>query len=348
MKPRLNRSVASLRKVNLLGALVLFVLGSLCALGSSGITRSGSDVTISFDAASGSSYRLERKLNLSDAMWNAITGLNDLNASSNGVASITDPGAIGLGQAFYRVAVVLPLTVTTSGNGTGGITSSPDGIDCGATCSANFDANSSVTLTATADSTSNFTGWSGACSGTGTCLVTMNASKSAIATFALNQFTLSVTNGGNGSGSVTSNPSGINCGSTCSAQFNANTMITLTATAGGGSSFAGWGGACSGTGTCQVTMDAAKSVTATFQLNQPTLTVNKNGNGSGTVTSNPAGINCGATCSASYNFGTVVTLAASAAAGSTFSGWTGGGCSGTGTCTVTLTASTSVTATFSQ
>jgi hypothetical protein len=96
-------------------------------------------------------------------------------------------------------------------------------------------------------------------------------------------------------------------------------------------------------------MSAATTVTATFTapVQQFTLTVSKAGTGSGTVTSNPAGINCGSTCTANYNSGTVVTLTASAAGGSRFSGWSGGGCSGTGgTCSVTMNAATTVTATF--
>ncbi len=77
-----------------------------------------------------------------------------------------------------------------------------------------------------------------------------------------------------------------------------------------------------------------------------TLTVAKAGTGNGTVTSSPVGINCGNTCSASFNVGSSVTLTAAAAAGSTFAGWGGGGCSGTGTCTVTMSAATTVTAFF--
>jgi len=94
-------------------------------------------------------------------------------------------------------------------------------------------------------------------------------------------------------------------------------------------------------------MNAATTVAATFDPT-PTflLTVNKPGAGSGTVSSNPAGISCGATCSAPYNSGTVVTLTAAAAGGSTFSGWSGGGCSGTGSCVVTMNAATTVAATF--
>jgi hypothetical protein len=64
------------------------------------------------------------------------------------------------------------------------------------------------------------------------------------------------------------------------------------------------------------------------------------------VTSSPAGINCGADCTEPYTNGTSVTLTATPAAGSTFSGWSGGGCSGTGTCVVTITAAITVTATF--
>jgi len=77
-----------------------------------------------------------------------------------------------------------------------------------------------------------------------------------------------------------------------------------------------------------------------------TLTVTKAGTGSGTVTSTPAGIDCGSACSASYGSGTTVTLTATAATGSTFGGWSGGGCSGTGTCQVTMDAAKTVTATF--
>ena len=78
-------------------------------------------------------------------------------------------------------------------------------------------------------------------------------------------FSLSISKPGNGSGTVTSVPSGINCGLTCSAPFTNGTSVTLTAAPAAGSTFSGWSGACSGTGTsCSVVMNAAKSVTATF------------------------------------------------------------------------------------
>src|SRR5437667_1779439 len=78
------------------------------------------------------------------------------------------------------------------------------------------------------------------------------------------------------------------------------------------------------------------------------LAVVRAGLGSGTVTSTPAGITCGTSCSGSYASGTAVTLTATPASGSTFTGWSGGGCSGTGSCSVTVTAAVTVTATFNQ
>lgn len=83
-----------------------------------------------------------------------------------------------------------------------------------------------------------------------------------------------------------------------------------------------------------------------LEVTDPILTVQKGGSGSGTVTSDPAGIDCGSTCNALYTPGTVVELTAAPASGSTFTGWSGSGCSGTGTCTVTMTESRTVVAGF--
>ena len=158
---------------------------------------------------------------------------------------------------------------------------------------------------------------------------------------------LTVAKAGTGSGTVTSNPAGINCGATCSSSYSSGTSIILSAAASVGSTFAGWsGGGCSGTGTCTVTLNANTTVTATFNVVNYTLTVTKSGMGSGTVSSNPAGINCGATCSATFGGGSSITLTATPNTSSKFAGWSGGGCSGTGTCALTLGASTTVNAKF--
>jgi len=77
-----------------------------------------------------------------------------------------------------------------------------------------------------------------------------------------------------------------------------------------------------------------------------TLTISKSGTGNGTVTSSPAGINCGSDCTEDFKVGTKITLKAKADTNSTFTGWLGGGCSGTGTCVVIMNADIAVTAAF--
>ncbi len=158
-------------------------------------------------------------------------------------------------------------------------------------------------------------------------------------------YNLAVSKGGTGSGTITSSPAGINCGGTCNADFNDGTVVTLTAAADASSTFAIWGGDCSSCGsntTCNITMDANKTCTATFTLNQYTITANATGTGAGTVASNTGGINytyptnnTGTT--SAINHGTSVTLTATAGTGSTVS-WTTctgtiGGTSTTTTCT---------------
>lgn len=153
-----------------------------------------------------------------------------------------------------------------------------------------------------------------------------------------------------GFGTVTSNPSGINCGTDCSETYSTGTNVTLTATPNPGNSFSGWSGACTGsTPSCTVSMNAAKSVAATFTSTpQVTLSIAKIGTGTGTVTRSGGAINCGSTCTESMAPGTIATISATPAAGSTFAGWSGGACSGNGSCAFTINANTTVTALFNS
>jgi hypothetical protein len=264
--------------------------------------------------------------------------------SGNGACTVAVSAAVMVTATFDLKQY--PLSAVLTGNGTGTVTSTPGGISCGSDCSEAYTHGTVVTLTASPGAGSMFTSWSGACSGSGTCMVTMTGMASVAATFSLTPYAVSVTKAGNGAGTVTSDLNGINCGADCSEPYLYNTTVVLTAAPTTGSVFAGWGGACSGMGTCSVTVTAMTAVTATFTLTQHTLTVSPAGNGTGTVTSNPAGgILCGADCTEPYNYGSTVVLTATPGAGSSFAGWSGA-CSGTSTCTVTVTAATSVTASF--
>src|SRR5215813_1145750 len=168
--------------------------------------------------------------------------------------------------ACGTTAQAITLSVGTTGTGSGVVISTQAGILCGTTCSATYGSGTGVTLTATPATGSTFTGWSGACTGTGSCGVTLTADTNVTATFsqqAQTQYqTLMV--GVSGKGSVTSSPSGITCGKTCSADYLPGT-VTLTATPGSGFAFIGWSGACTGTGSCSVSMSSAQTVNATFR-----------------------------------------------------------------------------------
>ncbi len=210
---------------------------------------SGTSVALTATAASGSTF----------AGW---SGACSGTATS---CTVSMTAARNVTASFNSSTTNYTLSVTKAGTGAGTVTSNTGGINCGSTCSANLASGTSVTLTASASSGASFAGWSGACSGTSTCTVSMTQARAVTATFnTASTFALSVTRAGTGTGTVTSNPSGINCGSTCSANYASGTSVTLTAAAASGSTFAGWSGACTGTGTCTTSMTASRSVTATF------------------------------------------------------------------------------------
>src|SRR5206468_7009091 len=129
-------------------------------------------------------------------------------------------------------------------------------------------SDSQVTLTAVPAANSTVGGWVGCDVVSGsTCTVTMTAARTVTVTFNLKVFSLAVSKTGMGSGTVTSSPSGISCGATCSAPYVIGTTVTLTATPALGTIFLnGWSGCDAVSGTfgeqCTVAMTAAKSVTA--------------------------------------------------------------------------------------
>lgn len=129
---------------------------------------------------------------------------------------------------------------------TGAYAASVSGLSCGTTYHVQAVATNSVGTGQSSDTT--FT--------TSACTPGMQA--------------LTVTKLGSGGGTLVSSPAGISCGSTCSASFANNTVITLSQTANSNSTFVGWGDACSGTGSCTITLSSAQSVSATFNLTPDT------------------------------------------------------------------------------
>src|SRR4029078_5863576 len=139
------------------------------------------------------------------------------------------------------------LNVSRSGTGSGTVTSSPGGINCGGTCSSSFAYNTAVTLSASAAPGSTFAGWSGeGCSGTGTCQVTMTQTRNVTAQFNTAQCAYSISpasasgagRGGRRAIQVAGSPSG--CSGSWSAS-TASTFLSLTGTASGSGSGTGAG-----------------------------------------------------------------------------------------------------------
>ena len=167
---------------------------------------------------------------------------------------------------FDRIgAASFDLNVSQTGNGT--VTSDPVGINCGMDCLETYPAGTVVTLNAAPVAGAAFAGWSGDCTGTSTCTVTMSATRTVTASFEtlpVQAVTLSVFPLGAGDGTVTSNPPGIACGTECASSFAADSLVTLTATAAPGSVFAGWRGCPSSSNVCQFTPSTDQKVTAIF------------------------------------------------------------------------------------
>ena len=176
------------------------------------------------------------------------------------------------------------ITLTKIGPGQGTVTSNPAGLDCAPDCAAEtaeFALNPAPTeaglqpiiLTATATSGSAFVAWGVDCASSGTsttCTLVPDGAKNVTAEFRDTRSQLTAVVTGNGEGRITSSPAGIDCrlgGGTCQASYDPGTVVTLTAAAEGRSEFRGWSGACASAGTaptCQVTMDAARTVSAEF------------------------------------------------------------------------------------
>jgi hypothetical protein len=232
-----------------------------------------------------------------------------------------------------------PLAVTVTGSGR--VTSQPAGIDCGQTCTASFATDSTVTLIAAPTPGWSFAGWTGACTGTGSCSVRMGDPRSVTATFAPPDtvYAVAVAAGG---GTVTSDVPGIACGEACVASFGAGVKVTLTP-----SGSVSWGGACTGSGACVVPVIRARAVTAAIGGVQPTrrpIAVSVTGKGS--IVSSPAGISCGTVCGVLLPVGSRLTLHAVAAEGWILAGWSGS-CQGVArSCAVVARAASAAVASF--
>jgi hypothetical protein len=210
-------------------------------------------------------------------------------------------------------------TLAVTASGPGSVTLDPPG--------GVYDAGTSVTVTATPDADAAFLGFGGDLTGTTSPqVVVVNADTSATATFAtLYDVATSVS----GPGTLTLDPPG--------GTYPAGTVVTVTATPDAGAAFTGFGGDLTGTTTPQpLTVDADKTLSASFELAPYTLTVTKTGTGS--VTVDPL--------LPSYPVGATVTLTATPGLAWVFNGWSGDASGFANPLVVVMDGSKSVQATF--
>ena len=196
-----------------------------------------------------------------------------------GACDVTVVSDLALSATFSPVPPppVRLYQLTISTKGLGSVISTPAGIDCGATCSASFASARQIALAATAAAGWRFDSWDGACQGSGSCAVGLAADTAVSATFVqspppppppvLRKLTLIFT--GAGKGRVGSSAAALDCRAACSATVTEGTTVALVAAAEAGSTFAGWGGACTGQGACSVTATADATVQVDFEASPP-------------------------------------------------------------------------------
>jgi subtilisin family serine protease len=252
-------------------------------------------------------------------------------------------------QRYTRVAAQFdsPLSVTLLGAGSGTVTSNPAGISCPGDCGEIYDARTVVTLTAMAASNSSFDGWGGACSGKSpTCTVPIDRAQSVSAKF-VTQYRLDLLMTGTGTGRVTSQPAGIDCGTQCAADFDVNASVTLTVVPAADSTFTGWTVPCPSylSTSCTVTMNEARTLTATF-ARKTVLDVGLTGAGHGRVRTLEGGIFCGPTCTAMFDSQTITQAIAEPEFDSYFVEWSGACSGGNLYCTLIMDRDRSTSARF--
>lgn len=301
----------------------------------------GTMVTLSASAANGSAFAGWSGACTGSSCQVEMTAARTVTSTFNStimVSLVPNAAEIQIGQTLQFVATVTggPTSVTFASNAPAVATVNATGVVTGV-------ALGSATITATS---------------------TVDANAKASATITVTpvtpQFGLTVSGAGTGAGTVTSTPAGINCSISagtpsgpCTRLFAEGTQVTLTPASAAGSTFAGWSGACAGTGACVVAMTQARDVNASFAIAPSPINLTFAGAGGGRVAFSvaPSGGTCSnpatASCTAEYaSPSQQVTLTATNTATATFASWSGACTGTTPTCSLTVGTGKNVTVNF--
>jgi hypothetical protein len=281
--------------------------------------------------------------------FRSMSGCTVSNVPPDHRCTLTLTGAATVRAEYQGPPVPDTAILTASRSGQGTLTATPAGgstSPCNPTCNRVVDVGTDVALRATAATGHRIARWNGAsaCGTSNTCNVTVQTDTAITVVFEavpveMVTLTVSVTGGGT---VRTISGGGRTCSTTCDFETRKGTTLILSTTS-NGRVFTGWGGVCSGTGTCSVSMTSDKSVTASFR--NPRVTVRVFGD-EGRV-SGPNGFSClNTTCTKEYSPGQQITLTAHPAPRRRFVGW-GGACdTNATTCTVTMSGDVRVEARF--
>ncbi len=276
-----------------------------------------------------------------DAGWE-FRGWRGAGCAGTGPCAVGGDGDRSLSARFARVRDRAGATLTLSVSGDGRVVSEPSGLDCRPRCVATFRRGTVVTLLPQDGALRR---WTRDCATADRCRVRMDGPRTIGARFDARVETVTlVVNAPNGR--VVSDPAGIDCGRTCSAEFPRGAAVALLAQAASGHGFRRWSAPCGSGRRCALTLDEDTTITASYEPlpAPPRLTVA--GSRNGTVTSADGLISCGARCGAGYARGTTVTLAATAADGWYLRAWEGCDRVDADRCSVTLQADRTVTPRF--
>gem|GEM_PF-3052333 len=274
---------------------------------------------------------------VSGSQLKATIAASDISNPGTAVITVRNPsGDISNSMNFEIRNVTFNLTVQKSGTGSGSIAGT--GISCGSDCTETYPYGMAVVLTAAPSTGSSFISWTGCTLVNGNmCTVDMTTNKSVMATFTLNQHTLTVAQTGSGSGILMA--SGLSCNeNVCTGKYNYGETVQITASPAIRSVLGGWSGCDSiSDNECTIFINGNKDITATF-LRKHTFTVTNQGTGTGKVISTLSGIDCGEpSCSNTFVLGTPIQLTAVPHDASVFAFWSGGCIGTTETCNLIIT-----------
>jgi uncharacterized repeat protein (TIGR02543 family) len=223
--------------------------GSVSVSPSGGTYQAGTEIELTANPSSGYVF--------SEWSGGATGGQNPRYITMDGDKNVT---------ANFLECVSLSASASPSAGGDLSISPSPN-------CGSRYVPGTEVTISQSKNSGYVFDGWSGACTGTGSCSITMDSDKSVTANYA-QCHSLSTSASPSAGGSLSASPA-----PNCDGKYTPDTSVTVSYSENSGYVFTGWGGACGGTGTCSLTMDSDRSVTANFSQCY-SLTLTHSGSGS--------------------------------------------------------------------